>query len=52
VEELGPCDALLERYYLLSADQRLEHTAVTAVVEGARRGLHAVRQPRKGAVSH
>lgn len=45
VQELGPCDALLERYYLLYADQRLGHPAVSAIVEGARHGLHAVRQP-------
>lgn len=47
VEELGPCDALLERYYLLCADQRLAHPAIDAIVEGARHGLHAVRQRSK-----
>jgi LysR family transcriptional regulator, transcriptional activator of nhaA len=45
VEELGPCDALLERYYLLYADQRFDHPAVSAIVQGARQGLHAVRRP-------
>jgi LysR family transcriptional activator of nhaA len=45
VEELGQCDALLERYYLLYADQRLDHPGISAIVEGARRGLHAVRAP-------
>ena len=43
VQELGPCDALLERYYLLYAEQRLGHPAISAIVEGARQGLHAVR---------
>lgn len=48
VEELGACDGVLERYYLLSGEQRLEHPAVAAIVEGARAGLHAVRHARKG----
>jgi LysR family transcriptional activator of nhaA len=47
VQELGACEGILERYYLLSTEHRLEHPALTAIVEGARRGLHAVRQMRK-----
>lgn len=46
VEELGACDGILERYYLLSTAQRLEHPAVAAIVAGAKRGLHAVRVAR------
>ena len=46
VEELGACDGILERYYLLSTAHRLEHPAITAIVAGAKRGLHAVRQAR------
>jgi LysR family transcriptional regulator, transcriptional activator of nhaA len=47
VGELGACDGILERYYLLSTERRLEHPAVSAIIEGARRGLHAVRHARK-----
>ena len=43
VQEVGPCDALLERYYLLYAEQRLGHPAIAAIVDGARQGLHTVR---------
>lgn len=46
VEMLGACDGVLERYYLLSTAQRLEHPAITAIIAGARRGLHAVRHAR------
>lgn len=46
VEELGACDGVLERYYLLSTAHRLEHPAITAIVAGAKRGLHAVRHSR------
>jgi LysR family transcriptional activator of nhaA len=46
VEELGACDGVLERYYLLSTPHRLEHPAITAIVTGAKRGLHAVRHTR------
>lgn len=49
VTELGACDGVLERYYLLSVDHRMAHPALTAIVEGARQGLHAVphRRTRK-----
>jgi LysR family transcriptional activator of nhaA len=46
VEELGACDGILERYYLLSTAHRLEHPAIPAIVAGAKRGLHAVRHSR------
>jgi LysR family transcriptional activator of nhaA len=51
VEQLGACDGVLERYYLLSTEHRLENPAIVSIVEGARRGLHAVphhraRKPR------
>jgi LysR family transcriptional regulator, transcriptional activator of nhaA len=46
VEQLGPCDGVLERYYLLSTEQRLGHPALASIVEGARRGLHAVPHVR------
>jgi len=46
VAELGACDGVLERYYLLSTQHRLEHPALAAIVEGARRGLHAVPHVR------
>jgi LysR family transcriptional regulator, transcriptional activator of nhaA len=47
VHELGACDGILERYYLLSTEHRLEHPALAAIVAGARHGLHAVRHVRK-----
>ncbi|HTV21025.1 MAG TPA: LysR family transcriptional regulator [Polyangiaceae bacterium] len=46
VEQLGACDGILERYYLLSTAHRLEHPAITAIVAGAKRGLHAARTTR------
>jgi LysR family transcriptional regulator, transcriptional activator of nhaA len=46
VEELGACDGVLERYYLLSTEHRLEHPALTAIVGAARQGLHAVPHQR------
>ena len=42
VHEVGACDGVLERYYLLATDHRLKHPALAAIIEGARRGLHAV----------
>lgn len=51
VQRLGACDGLLEQYYLLSTDQRLEHPALAAIVAGARRGLHAVRPSRARAAA-
>lgn len=45
-QELGRCDGVLERYFLLSTEQRLEHPALTAIIEGARQGLHAVPHVR------
>ncbi|HTV26091.1 MAG TPA: LysR family transcriptional regulator [Polyangiaceae bacterium] len=49
VTELGPCDGVLERYYLLSTQPRLAHPALAGIVDGARRGLHAVPHVRKRA---
>jgi LysR family transcriptional regulator, transcriptional activator of nhaA len=46
VEELGACDGILERYYLLSTEHRSEHPARAFIIEGARRGLHAVPHVR------
>lgn len=46
VEQLGACDGVLERYYLLSTQHRLEHPAIAAIIEGARHGLHAVPHAR------
>jgi LysR family transcriptional activator of nhaA len=46
VEELGACDGILERYYLLSTEHRLEHPARAFIIEGARHGLHAVPHAR------
>jgi LysR family transcriptional activator of nhaA len=48
VEELGACDGVLERYYLLSTAHRLEHPAIAAIVTGAKGGLHAARHTRAG----
>jgi LysR family transcriptional activator of nhaA len=49
VAQLGACDGVLERYYLLSTEPRLEHPAIASIVDGARRGLHPVphHRPRK-----
>ncbi|MEY4546320.1 MAG: hypothetical protein RL685_2515 [Pseudomonadota bacterium] len=46
VEKLGPCNGIRERYFLLSTQRRIKHPAIAALVESARRGLHAVA-PRK-----
>jgi LysR family transcriptional activator of nhaA len=46
VEEVGTCDGILERYYLLSTEHRLVHPALGRIIEGARRGLHAVPHVR------
>jgi LysR family transcriptional activator of nhaA len=46
VEQLGACDGILERYYLLSTEHRSVHPAISDIIEGARRGLHAVPHGR------
>lgn len=54
VQQLGACDGILERYYLLatgSSEHRLDHPALPAIIEGARQGLHAVPHPRARKVS-
>jgi len=48
VEKLGTCKGVRERYFLLSTERRIKHPGVAAVIEGARRGLHAVA-PRRPA---
>jgi len=51
VERLGACKGGRERYFLLSTERRIRHAGVSALVEGARRGLHAIApsKPRKAA---
>lgn len=46
VEKLGTCKGVRERYFLLSTERRIKHSGIAALIEGARRGLHAVA-PRK-----
>jgi LysR family transcriptional regulator, transcriptional activator of nhaA len=49
VEELGACEGIIERYYLLSIEHRLEHPALDRIIDGARRSttfaLATSRQP-------
>lgn len=47
VDKLGPCKGVRERYFLLSTERRIKHPAVSALIEGARRGLHAMALRRK-----
>jgi LysR family transcriptional activator of nhaA len=46
VDHVGTCDGILERYYLLATEHRSAHPALGDIVEGARRGLHAVPHVR------
>lgn len=47
VEKLGMCKGVRERYFLLSTERRIRHPGIAAVIEGARRGLHAVAPRRQ-----
>jgi LysR family transcriptional activator of nhaA len=46
VHELGACDGVFERYYLLTTEHRIKHPALSAIIEAARHGLHAVPHAR------
>jgi LysR family transcriptional activator of nhaA len=42
VQRLGTCRGVRERYFLLSTERRIKHPGVSAMMDGARRGLHPV----------
>ena len=42
VQRLGTCRGVRERYFLLSTERRIKHPGVSAMVNGARRGLYPV----------
>jgi LysR family transcriptional regulator, transcriptional activator of nhaA len=42
VKKVGACKGVRERYFLLSTERRIKHRGVSALIDGARRGLHAV----------
>jgi LysR family transcriptional regulator, transcriptional activator of nhaA len=49
VKKVGGCKGVRERYFLLSTERRIKHPGVSALIEGARRGLHAVAPSKKKA---
>jgi LysR family transcriptional regulator, transcriptional activator of nhaA len=42
IKKVGACRGVRERYFLLSTERRIKHPGVSALIDGARRGLHAV----------
>jgi LysR family transcriptional activator of nhaA len=47
VDLVGPCEGVRERYFVLSAERRIRHPAVVALVEQARAELHAIGSERR-----
>lgn len=45
VEAIGRSDEVTERFYVISAERRIKHPAVSAITETARSGLFSPRRP-------
>lgn len=45
VEVIGRTDDVVERYYVISAERRIKHPAVSAITETARAGLFSAARP-------
>lgn len=50
VEIVGRSDEITERFYIISAERRIKHPAVSAITETARSGLFSHRQPLPASV--
>jgi LysR family transcriptional activator of nhaA len=50
VKKVGACKGVRERYFLLSTERRIKHPGVSALLDGARQGLHAVAGREKKAL--
>lgn len=44
VQKVGACEGLRERYFVLSAERRVRHPAVAALIDSARLNLHAPQE--------